>query len=242
MVLIMCAAVVVSVIGVIATGHFDASNLQPAYGAEGKSLGSGFVSILALAPFLYVGFDCIPQAAEEYDFPPQKCKMLIISALIVGALIYGAMALVTDCVVPWQQVLLIASGGPEGANGLEDLHQQHQQDDADDHNVGLVAVVAVGKGDLAQAAAANDTGHGRVAQNGGQCGGHAGDQAGQAFRDHHLGNDLERRCAHALGRFHHALVQLAQAGLHQTCHERELPPPAERWWLWYPPWCPRWHG
>ena len=93
MVLIMCAAVVVSVIGVIATGHFDASNLQPAYGAEGKSLGSGFVSILALAPFLYVGFDCIPQAAEEYDFPPQKCKMLIISALIVGALIYGAMAL-----------------------------------------------------------------------------------------------------------------------------------------------------
>lgn len=31
--------------------------------------------------------------------------MLIISALIVGALIYGAMALVTDCVVPWQQVL-----------------------------------------------------------------------------------------------------------------------------------------
>ena len=105
MVLIMCAAVVVSVIGVIATGHFDASNLQPVYGAEGKSLGSGFVSILALAPFLYVGFDCIPQAAEEYDFPPQKCKMLIISALIVGALIYGAMALVTDCVVPWQQVL-----------------------------------------------------------------------------------------------------------------------------------------
>ena len=113
----MCAAVVVSVIGVIATGHFDASNLQPAYGAEGKSLGSGFVSILALAPFLYVGFDCIPQAAEEYDFPPQKCKMLIISALIVGALIYGAMALVTDCVVPWQQVLTMTD-----ANGTGSVH------------------------------------------------------------------------------------------------------------------------
>ena len=68
------------------------------------------VSILALAPFLYVGFDCIPQAAEEYDFPPQKCIMLIISALIVGALIYGAMALVTDCVVPWQQVLTMTDG------------------------------------------------------------------------------------------------------------------------------------
>lgn len=63
MVLIMCVAVVVSVAGVVVTGHFDVTNLQPAYGAEGKTLGGGFVSILALAPFLYVGFDCIPQAA-----------------------------------------------------------------------------------------------------------------------------------------------------------------------------------
>ena len=23
-------------------------------------------------PFLYVGFDCIPQAEEEYEYPPQK--------------------------------------------------------------------------------------------------------------------------------------------------------------------------
>ena len=112
MVLIMCAAVLVSVAGTILTGSFDSSNLTPLYGAEGKSFVGGFISILALAPFLYVGFDCIPQAAEEYDFPPQKCRKLIISALIVGALIYGAMALVTDCVIPWQQVLTMtdASG------------------------------------------------------------------------------------------------------------------------------------
>ena len=67
-----------------------------------------------MAPFLYVGFDCIPQSAEEYDFPPQKCKLLIISALIIGAVIYGLMALVTDCVIPWQDVLALtdASGAP----------------------------------------------------------------------------------------------------------------------------------
>lgn len=112
MVLIMCAAVLVSVAGTVLTGLFDSSNLAPLYGAEGKNFIGGFISILALAPFLYVGFDCIPQAAEEYDFPPQKCRKLIISALIVGALIYGAMALVTDSVIPWQQVLTMtdASG------------------------------------------------------------------------------------------------------------------------------------
>ena len=114
MVLIMCAAVVISVVGTIVTGSFDASNLAPAYGAGGKTFGGGFISILALAPFLYVGFDCIPQSAEEYDFPPQKCKLLIISALIIGAVIYGLMALVTDCVIPWQDVLALtdASGAP----------------------------------------------------------------------------------------------------------------------------------
>lgn len=114
MVLIMCAAVVISVMGTIVTGSFDASNLVPAYGAGGKTFGGGFISILALAPFLYVGFDCIPQSAEEYDFPPQKCKLLIISALIIGAVIYGLMALVTDCVILWQDVLALtdASGAP----------------------------------------------------------------------------------------------------------------------------------
>lgn len=114
MVLIMCGAVVISVIGTIATGSFDVSNLEPAYGADGKSFGSGFISILALAPFLFVGFDCIPQSAEEYNFPPQKCKKLIISALIIGAVIYGLMALVTDGVIPWQDVLSLkdSSGAP----------------------------------------------------------------------------------------------------------------------------------
>ena len=68
-----CAAVVVSVIGVIATGHFDASNL-PAYGAEGKVSWKRFCIYPGIGSVLYVGFDCIPQAAEEYDFPPQKCK------------------------------------------------------------------------------------------------------------------------------------------------------------------------
>lgn len=111
MVLIMCLAVVVSITGTIATGNCHLSNLTPLSG-EGKSFGSGFISILALAPFLYVGFDCIPQAAEEYNFPAKKSKMLILTALFVGALVYMSMAFVTDTVIPWKEVLVLkdASG------------------------------------------------------------------------------------------------------------------------------------
>lgn len=103
MVLIMCIAVAISCIGTAFSGDISMTNLEPLYGVD-KSFFAGFVSILALAPFLYVGFDCIPQAAEEYDFPPHKAKLLISSALIVGAVIYSAIAWVTDVVVPWQEV------------------------------------------------------------------------------------------------------------------------------------------
>lgn len=112
MVLIMCAAVAISLIGVVGTGHFHVENLLPAYG-EGKSFLAGFVSILALAPFLYVGFDCIPQAAEEYNFPPQKAKLLISSALFAGAITYAIMALVTDVVMPWTDMIQLTT--PTGA-------------------------------------------------------------------------------------------------------------------------------
>ena len=113
MVLIMCAAVAISLAGVSLTGNFHVENLLPAYG-EGKSFVSGFLSILALAPFLYVGFDCIPQAAEEYNFPPQKAKRLISTALFAGALIYAVMALVTDVVIPWTDMIQLtsATGAP----------------------------------------------------------------------------------------------------------------------------------
>ncbi len=113
MVVIMCAAVAVSFFGTLTTSTVSFDNLQPLYGVD-KSFTAGFISILALAPFLYVGFDCIPQAAEEYDFPPHKAKFLISSALIVGAMIYAAMAIATDIVIPWQDVIALTdeTGAP----------------------------------------------------------------------------------------------------------------------------------
>lgn len=103
MVLIMVGAVLISLCGTIATGSFNLANLTPAFGVDTTFIG-GVISIIALAPFLYVGFDCIPQAAEEYDFPPEKSKLLIVSSILMGAFIYAIMAIITDVVIPWQEV------------------------------------------------------------------------------------------------------------------------------------------
>ena len=113
MVLIMCAAVLVSVFGTAFTGNFNLENLRPASNVGGVSGVGGFLSILALAPFLFVGFDCIPQAAEEYDFPAKKARLLICSSLLVGAIIYCAMAIVTDAVIPWTNVQTMTDASGE---------------------------------------------------------------------------------------------------------------------------------
>ena len=104
---------------------------------------------------------------------------------------------------------------------LEQLHQQHQNDHRHQHYQILVPIVAVVDGDLAQTAAADDTAHGGVAQNGGQRDGHVLDQGGHALRDHYLADDLHGRSAHALGGLDDVAVHLTETALHQPRHKGE---------------------
>ena len=115
MCLLLCAAVVVILFGTILTGNFHMPNLQPASGQFDVPFVKGVILIIAMAPFLYVGFDCIPQAAEEFNFPPNKTLALIISAIGIGAFIYAAIAVVTAAVMPWMEMVELknAAGNPE---------------------------------------------------------------------------------------------------------------------------------
>lgn len=103
--LLLCAMLVAAVVlilgGTFVTGNFHLENLSPAMGHNNVSLLSGIIVVVAMAPWLFVGFDCIPQAAEEYNFPPNKTLMLIFSAIAIGAFIYAALAVVTASVIPW---------------------------------------------------------------------------------------------------------------------------------------------
>jgi len=112
---LLCGAVVLIVLGTCITGNFHMENLQPAAGQYDVPLIKGIILIIAMAPFLYVGFDCIPQAAEEFDFPPNKTLFLIFSAIAVGAFIYAALAVVTAAVMPWMEMVDLknAAGNPE---------------------------------------------------------------------------------------------------------------------------------
>ncbi|MFG6147978.1 APC family permease [Halobacillus sp. B23F22_1] len=79
-------------------------NITPAFEPSQPALAS-ILAILAVAPFAYVGFDNIPQAAEEFQFESRKAFGLIIWSLIAAGLAYSFMIIITASTMPWQELL-----------------------------------------------------------------------------------------------------------------------------------------
>ncbi len=84
------------------TAHLD--NLRPFFAQDVSPLGA-VASIVAIAPWLYVGFDTIPQAAEEFDFPPNKSTFLMVAAILLGGAIYALVTLGVGVVLPYPELL-----------------------------------------------------------------------------------------------------------------------------------------
>lgn len=83
----------------LVSGKASFANLSPAfYPTDNK--GTAILAVVAVAPWAFVGFDTVPQAAEEFDFPPRKSKLIMIVAIVFGALIYVTLNTVTAMVVP----------------------------------------------------------------------------------------------------------------------------------------------
>lgn len=51
-------------------------------------------SVIAIGPFLFVGFDVIPQVAKELKFKPQKATIITVVSIAFGALIYSLLNLI----------------------------------------------------------------------------------------------------------------------------------------------------
>ncbi|MCA1021244.1 APC family permease [Halobacillus litoralis] len=102
--LILIAGIVVLGVGAIMTEGPSVSNISPGFTPDQTAIAS-ILTILAIAPFAYVGFDNIPQTAEEFEFEPKKAFSLIIWSLLAAGLAYSAMILITASTMPWQQLL-----------------------------------------------------------------------------------------------------------------------------------------
>ncbi|MFT4926511.1 MAG: APA family basic amino acid/polyamine antiporter [Phenylobacterium sp.] len=64
--------------------HGETINMQPLIVGGG----SGILAAMALVPFMMVGFDIIPQAAEEIDLPPKKIGQMLVLSIVMAIIWY----------------------------------------------------------------------------------------------------------------------------------------------------------
>lgn len=102
--MVLIAGIVLTVLGVLLHPSTPLSNVQPVFSPEVPAL-SAVLAMVAIAPWAYVGFDNVPQAAEEFDFSAAKAFRLIVLAIIVAAILYSAMIFATAIATPWQDLV-----------------------------------------------------------------------------------------------------------------------------------------
>ncbi|WP_077601546.1 APC family permease [Oceanobacillus sojae] len=79
-------------------------NIKPLFPNDTTAI-AAIISIVAIAPWAFVGFDNVPQTAEEFNFPAKKAFTLIVFAILAAAALYSLMIIATSMVRPWEGVV-----------------------------------------------------------------------------------------------------------------------------------------
>lgn len=112
---VFCLIMVLSItlVAFLMTGstNSNVSNLFPLFNSSQAQF-AGVLSIIAIAPWAFVGFDNVPQVAEEFNFSSKKAFKLIVFGIIAAALLYILMVYSTAIGKPWQDT--VAIGGNWG--------------------------------------------------------------------------------------------------------------------------------
>lgn len=95
----LVGGVLVIAIAAIVNPSVKFSNLMPGF-YPGNSPMSGILAVVAVAPWAFVGFDTIPQAAEEFKFSAKKTKLIMVLSIFFGAAVYVILNTVTAAVIP----------------------------------------------------------------------------------------------------------------------------------------------
>ncbi|MFB0833618.1 APC family permease [Arthrobacter halodurans] len=93
-VLFLLAIGVVMVVGAFVGG--EPANMEPWF--NGGT--TGFFAVLVVVPFLFIGFDVIPQSAEEVDIPARQIGSLVVVSVIMATIWYVMVILTTSSAMP----------------------------------------------------------------------------------------------------------------------------------------------
>jgi APA family basic amino acid/polyamine antiporter len=86
----------------------ELSNLKPVFGnSETVTALAGILAVFVTVPFWFVGFDTIPQAAEERaeNFPASRLGKLLILAIAGSTIFYVLVFLSVGMTTPWTEIV-----------------------------------------------------------------------------------------------------------------------------------------
>jgi amino acid transporter len=109
----LVGSVILLLIATLLNDQVTYNNLVPAFPTDVNAI-AGVLSIVAITPFLFVGFDSIPQVAEEYDFSPKIVFKLMLTTIFFGLFMYIAVNTITAIVFPWEGFIV---SNPDWATG-----------------------------------------------------------------------------------------------------------------------------
>lgn len=112
----LVAGVLVITVAALLSPSASLEKLSPGFYPGAAPL-SGVLAVVAVAPWAFVGFDTIPQAAEEFRFSARKTKRIMVLSILFGAAVYVLLNTVTAAVVP--------EGYPSWAAYIDDLPNQN---------------------------------------------------------------------------------------------------------------------
>ena len=101
------------------------ASLRPAFPPSTSRM-AGILAVVAIAPWAFVGFDTVPQAAEEFDFPPEKTRRIMAVSIFFGAAVYILLNTITAAAIPpdyasWTDYI----GAVDSLSGLVSLPTFH---------------------------------------------------------------------------------------------------------------------
>ncbi len=97
--------ILILVFGSVSAEGSTLSNLQPVL-PKNVSLFGGIVGIVAISPWLFIGFDTVPQFTEELNFSASKTTGLMLFSVLVGALLYAATTYSVAVFAPFDQLIV----------------------------------------------------------------------------------------------------------------------------------------
>lgn len=113
-VLFLAAVGVTLLVGSFVGG--DTENMQPLI--TGGT--AGIISVLVATPFLFVGFDVIPQSAEEINLPFRQIGQLIVVSVLLAVLWYVVIMLTVGSAAPADVLLDSELAAADGMGALWD--------------------------------------------------------------------------------------------------------------------------